>query len=160
MGSPALDVERSPSDRWPMDSNSKIPRAGARLRWPLLGIALFTLLVTNSLYRASGNEKLVVVPRHLVQAKARCAQLKLNPGPPPDFGSRAASDRFIPGTPATLIKNATIWTGRVDGLEIIQGDVLLDQGLVKAIGRVDVSLLAAVKDMVTVEANGAWVTPG
>jgi hypothetical protein len=58
--------------------------------------------------------------------------LHVLPGPPGDFNLRTESDRFVPGTHSVLIKNATIWTGRVDGLEIIKsGDVYLKNGLIK-----------------------------
>src|ERR1700733_10396247 len=41
----------------------------------------------------------------------RCRLLNVKPGVPHGFYHRAQSDRFVPSTPPTLIKNATIWTG-------------------------------------------------
>ena len=87
----------------------------------------------------------------------RCAALKTRPGPPSNFLERDVSDRFEEGTPATIIRNATIWTGGKNGTEIIYGDLLLDKGIVKAIG--DVSR-APIDNVRTIDARGAWVTPG
>ena len=154
-----LDVERSLSKHGAPDSRGQ--KRGTRLRWPIFCLLLFSLLATSLLYRTTRSDRVVSVPRYLTRAKARCSQLKLKPGPPSDFGSRTVSDRFVPGTPATLIKNASIWTGGVDGLEIIHGDIFLDKGLIKAIGRIDKELVDhSQKDFETVDAHGAWVTPG
>jgi predicted amidohydrolase YtcJ len=87
----------------------------------------------------------------------RCATLKTRPGPPSNFLERDVSDRFEEGTPATIIRNATIWTGEKNGTEIIYGDLLLDKGIVKTIG--DVSR-APIDNVRTIDARGAWVTPG
>ena len=87
----------------------------------------------------------------------RCASLRMKSGPPLNFEDRSASDRFEEGTPATIIRNATIWTGRENGTEIISGDLLLDKGIVKEIGQVPRTPL---RDVRTVDAGGAWVTPG
>ena len=87
----------------------------------------------------------------------RCASLRMKSGPPSNFADRSVSDRFEEGTQATLIKNATIWTGQKNGTEIIYGDLLLDKGVVKAIGEVPRTPL---RDVRIVDAGGAWVTPG
>src|ERR1700678_471493 len=42
----------------------------------------------------------------------RCAALNFMPSPPQDFYSREESDRFEPGTNATLIRNCVIFTGK------------------------------------------------
>lgn len=59
-------------------------------------------------------------------------------------------------------QNATIWTGRVEGLEVIKGDLLLHNGLIKDVGNVDRAILDSIRaeDLVTVDAKGAWVSPG
>ncbi|TFK25665.1 composite domain of metallo-dependent hydrolase [Coprinopsis marcescibilis] len=90
----------------------------------------------------------------------KCKALDVLPGPPKDFGKRKESDRFEPGTKPVLIRNATIWTGRDDGKEVLKGDVLLAHGVVKSVGDADVAELAEYADVVTVDAEGAWVTPG
>jgi hypothetical protein len=97
------------------------------------------------------------IPLEAQEILMRCASLRMTSGPPLNFADRSVSDRFEEGTPATLIKNATIWTGQKNGTEIIYGDLLLDKGIVKAIGQVPRSPL---HDVRTVDAGGAWVTPG
>lgn len=87
----------------------------------------------------------------------RCAALKAKPGPPANFFERSVSDRFEEGTPATIIRNATIWTGEKNGTEIIYGDLLLDKGIIQAIGQVP---RTPVHEARTIDARGAWVTPG
>ncbi|KAL0577323.1 hypothetical protein V5O48_004679, partial [Marasmius crinis-equi] len=92
----------------------------------------------------------------------RCRTLQVAPGPPSDFQSRQESDRFVPGTKPTLIKDAKIWTGTENGTQVIQGDILLDKGLIKAIGAIPKSVLSRYDDdeLVTVDARRRWVTPG
>jgi hypothetical protein len=87
----------------------------------------------------------------------RCAALKMRPGPPSNFLERKESDRFEEGTPATIIRNATIWTGEKNGTEIIYGDLLLDKGIVQAVGQVP---RTPVHEAHIIDARGAWVTPG
>jgi hypothetical protein len=97
------------------------------------------------------------IPLDAQQILMRCAALKAKPGPPSNFLERDVSDRFEEGTLATIIRNATIWTGEKNGTEIIYGDLLLDKGIVKAIGQVP---RTPVQDAQTIDAKGAWVTPG
>jgi hypothetical protein len=60
-----------------------------------------------------------------------------------------------------LLRNATIWTGGTRGFEIVEGDLLLDQGLIKAVGRLEPNILETYKmDLVEMDLEGAWVTPG
>lgn len=87
----------------------------------------------------------------------RCKWIDVLPGPPDDFDKRTENDRFIPGTPSVLIKNATIWTGKDNGHQVIHGDVLLENGLVKQVGNVELKGLKVGK---TIDAKGAWLTPG
>ncbi|KAI0371545.1 composite domain of metallo-dependent hydrolase [Pilatotrama ljubarskyi] len=89
----------------------------------------------------------------------RCAGLRAVPGPLTNFLARDRSDRFEPGTRATLIKNVTLWTGARNGTEIVYGDILLDKGLVRGIGDIPESLYAE-HDTDVVDAKGGWVTPG
>ncbi|KAF7330339.1 Carbohydrate esterase family 9 protein [Mycena venus] len=99
------------------------------------------------------------VPLHSEITLARCRALNAKPGPPPSFNRRTQSDRFQPGTRAVLVKNATIWTGRVDGLEVLRGDIFMDGGIIVAVGVVEKSVLDSHEHDV-VDAQGAWVTPG
>lgn len=91
---------------------------------------------------------------------ARCASLKAVPGPPPAFRSRDISDRYEPGTNGTWIKHGLIFSGEKNGTVIIKGDLLLDKGIVKAIGRIPGWMLDEVENLTTVDARGAWITPG
>ncbi len=97
------------------------------------------------------------IPLGAQEILTRCASLRMKSGPPLNFVDRSVSDRFEEGTPATLIRNATIWTGQKNGTEIIYGDLLLDKGIVKAVGQVPRTPL---RDVRIVDAGGAWVTPG
>ena len=58
-----------------------------------------------------------------------------------------------------------IWTGARNGTEIVYGDVLLDKGLVVAVGYIPPSLLddarqSARSEIRVEDLGGAWVTPG
>jgi len=57
----------------------------------------------------------VNVPINAAQIVDKCRALNVLPGPPSNFHERTQSDRYEAGTPPTLIKNATIWTGNADG---------------------------------------------
>ncbi|TFK91321.1 composite domain of metallo-dependent hydrolase [Polyporus arcularius HHB13444] len=102
----------------------------------------------------------VNIPLHADEALTKCRLLEVPPGPSPSFNSRTQSDRFVPGTQATLITNATIWTGGADGLEVINGDILLDGGIIQRVGDVDSDVLARYADITRVDAKGQWVSPG
>ena len=76
------------------------PPATRRLaHWLLLsGICTLALLRYNQfLYTQQ------VVPAHIANALDRCRSLTTVPGPPSDFHTRGASDRFEPGTRPTVI---------------------------------------------------------
>jgi hypothetical protein len=94
-------------------------------------------------------------PRNAGSVIARCRSLKLVPGTAPD---RQYSDRFVPGTKPTLLKNAKIWTGSHNGTHVVHGNVLLDKGLIQSVGEVDLASLPP--DTVVVDVKDAWVTPG
>ncbi|KAF9241521.1 hypothetical protein BU15DRAFT_87115 [Melanogaster broomeanus] len=78
---------------------------------------------------------------------ARC--LTWNLVLPSDFAHRTQSDRFVHGTPATLLTNASVWTGDSGGYELYGADILIDKGIIKRYN-----------DLVTVDVGGSWVTPG
>ncbi|KAK0457772.1 uncharacterized protein EV420DRAFT_1271277 [Desarmillaria tabescens] len=122
----------------------------------------FLLFASQALRLHWAKEKTARIPLHAAETLQKCKLLDVLPGPPPDFHSRTESDRFVPGTKATLLKNATIWTGRVNGLEVVRGDILLDKGIIKAVGVVEYDALAAhtVQDLVTYDVGGAWISPG
>lgn len=100
------------------------------------------------------------VPVNAAEILDKCNALKALPVPPSHFHQRSDSDRFEHGTHPTLFKNATIWTGRVSGNEVVSGDLLIDKGLIKAIGLIKDSTLAKYRDLVVIDAEGAWITPG
>ncbi|KAI0307234.1 hypothetical protein B0F90DRAFT_1686479 [Multifurca ochricompacta] len=125
----------------------------------LLALSLISFTCVFYWNGSSGNAWLHSqnMPLDAQEILMRCAALKMRPGPPSNFLERTVSDRFEEGTPATLIRNATIWTGEKNGSEVIYGDILLDKGIVKAVGQVPRTFL---HDVRTVDAGGAWVTPG
>ncbi|THH04772.1 hypothetical protein EW145_g5277 [Phellinidium pouzarii] len=143
------------------DNVLKTARRTRRRPWPMLVLIVLAFSVLSTHIYLSHSDSLrraVRIPANSAAVQARCANLKLKAGPSPTFSTRTSSDRFAPGTKSALIRNATIWTGRINGLEIIKGDILLEQGLIKALGHVEEILLD--DDTVTFDANGAWVTPG
>lgn len=102
-------------------------------------------------------------PKNARDIVARCKQLRTHAEPSDDFRGRSASDRFEEGTKPVLIKRAKIWTGRRNGTEVIEGDILLDKGIIKSIGRLDVmsdALSSYSGRLQVLDANSAWVTPG
>lgn len=91
---------------------------------------------------------------------SRCAALKFTPSPPQDFYSREESDRFELGTNATLIRNCVIFTGKDNGTEVIHGDILLDKGIIKGLGKISGRIIDNTPNLTIINANHAWVTPG
>ncbi|KAF5378365.1 hypothetical protein D9615_008768 [Tricholomella constricta] len=108
------------------------------------------------------------ITREVDRILARCKSITLPAGPSIlyDAASRLekGSDRYVNGTAPTLIQNAHIWTGTNNGTEIIYGDILLDNGLIVALGHIPRDLLVKVKatykTIETVDARGKWITPG
>lgn len=117
--------------------------------------SVFTLTRREHLFSKSP-----LVPSNAQDILRRCRQLNVTPGPPKDFNLRTASDRYEPGTATVLLKNATIWTGRSSGTEVIQGDLLLHKGIIKAVGDVILSDLPCCEAVEVIDLHGAWVTPG
>ncbi|KAF9481821.1 hypothetical protein BDN70DRAFT_830235, partial [Pholiota conissans] len=91
---------------------------------------------------------------------SRCTALEVAPGPPDSFHSREESDRFELGTNATWIRNCVIFTGKNNGTDIVHGDILLDKGIIKGVGKISRRILDSIENLTTVDADGAWVTPG
>ena len=98
------------------------------------------------------------------ELRAICKSIRTPAGPPQSFctATRTENDRFVPGTPPVLLRNATIWTGARNGTEVVYGDVLLDKGLVVAVGYIPPNLLESVgrPELTVLDVGGAWVTPG
>ncbi|THH05912.1 hypothetical protein EW146_g9771 [Bondarzewia mesenterica] len=136
-----------------------------RRRRPILFVSLVSLVFVCNTYlsysASRASPSLQTVPVNAQETMARCSALKMTPGPHEDFYEREESDRWEPGTNATLIRNATVWTGELEGGEtVVHGDVLLDRGIIKAVGDVPASLLRGMDNLTVVDAEGAWVTPG
>ena len=128
---------------------------------PLALLLLVSRLSGASIYNILGFSPKVDLPPHGSFTIARCRQLNMQAGPSDDFWSRSASDRFEPETKPILIQDGKIWTGGKNGTEIIYGDVLLENGLIKSISRFSVeSLQAYGSDLVVTDAKGSWITPG
>ncbi|KAJ7669334.1 carbohydrate esterase family 9 protein [Mycena polygramma] len=87
--------------------------------------------------------------------RVRSLVLQIALGEPPAGHPRAM--RGLKGTKGTVIRNATIWTGLDDGNEVVQSNILIDKGLIKKIGSVD---LRSYADVEVLDAAGAWVSPG
>ncbi|EIM86583.1 composite domain of metallo-dependent hydrolase [Stereum hirsutum FP-91666 SS1] len=118
-----------------------------------------TAFSTDSLFE-HGHHHCHRLPLHAQHILNKCSTLNAKPAPPPDFYERGQSDRFVRGTKPTLIRNATLWTGAVDGLETIRGDLLMEGGIIKAVGNVDAGLLKQHEAYESIDAKGAWITPG
>ncbi|KAF8332695.1 composite domain of metallo-dependent hydrolase [Cantharellus anzutake] len=128
--------------------------------WALIGVVIISSLGwTHHLGRSPSARH--VVPINAQQIIRECLSLNTLPGPPPSFASRTESDRYEPGTRVTLIQNATLWTGGDDGREVIVGgEILIDKGIIKAVGE-DISRLFDLRGNVfRINAELSWVTPG
>ena len=125
-------------------------------------------LIAQTVYFSSGDRSSVanITKADRAALLSKCANIHTPAGPPPSFSATTrlpeGSDRWVPGTPPTLLKNATIWTGARNGTEVVYGDVLLDKGLIVAVGYIPPNLLAAVKvrGVKVLDVAGKWITPG
>ncbi|GBE80175.1 predicted protein [Sparassis crispa] len=123
-------------------------------------LAVYNTYLTSTVSTSNSTVQVQHIPLNAQQILGQCAALRATVGPSIDFLERQRSDRFEPGTPPILIRNATIWTGARNGTETVRGDLYLEQGIVKGIGYVSQSLYAHVESLVEVNAQGGWVTPG
>jgi hypothetical protein len=131
------------------------------IRLPYLGILLLVCLQAVVLTFRTQSLTTSIIPIHASETLQKCRRLHTKPGPPPDFSLRQQSDRFVFGKRPTLLRNATIWTGGINGLEIVEGDLLLDRGLIKAVGKIQQNVLQAyTTDLIVIDLGAAWVTPG
>ncbi|KAJ3975274.1 hypothetical protein EV361DRAFT_524556 [Lentinula raphanica] len=143
-------------------------RPHRRYQHPLLRVALMLGLIIVSGYAGllmafqapNSRTSRAKVPIDAQQIVDKCANLDIQPSPPADFYTRKQSDRYVPGTKPVLIKNASIWTGNVDGVEVVLGDLFLDKGIIRAVGEVPVHMLDDLHHVTVIDANRSWVTPG
>ncbi|KAG8897875.1 hypothetical protein FRC00_003701, partial [Tulasnella sp. 408] len=151
------------------DSFPERRKSRPALQLSLSGIAVSALVSLYVVINLAGGDWLPFpghsahrVPIHAQKVLSECASLKAKPGVSASFAQRGKSDRFEPASARPqLIRNATIWTGRKDGTHVVRGDILLEGGLIKAVGPIPKKLLAQFgDDLVQTDVNGAWVTPG
>ncbi|KAI0635470.1 composite domain of metallo-dependent hydrolase [Trametes polyzona] len=151
------------------EPNIELRRTAARKRTYIAYALAILILILVQLVRAiyllqdgSHDHPLsATAPPHATDSLYKCRLLQpIARDPSPEFFSRAHSDRYVPGTTPTVIVNATIWTGRADGREILNADVLLDGGLIKKIGSVGRFAAEEYRGASRVDAQGKWVTPG
>ena len=145
-------------------NTTRVPLALQALGYCTLAVTLSVLasnyyLTSGFGYNKSPN-RVQRIPFDAQQILSKCALLNAVPGSPVRLAAREVSDRFENGTKPTLIRDATIWTGRENGTEVIFGDVLLDKGIVKGVGHIPPHYLQITSDLHIVDAQRAWVTPG
>ncbi|KAK0203390.1 hypothetical protein DFS33DRAFT_1383654 [Desarmillaria ectypa] len=127
----------------------------------LVPILLLCALLLSWAFNRADVPTLATVPFHAREILQKCQNLHVLPGKPLGFDSRAESDRYVRTTRPTLLKNATIWTGRVSGFEVVRGDLLMDKGLVKKVGDIKAEVLDAFGGELDVQdVGGAWVSSG
>jgi hypothetical protein len=122
---------------------------------------ILSVLVYFTLARVVGRPAQLPADETARRAKIleRCKYINTPAGPPPNFHTRTHSDRYLSGTKPLWLKNAKIWSGSRNGTEFIYGDILLDKGLIKAVGYIPPQLLSH-PELRVEDAKGAWVTPG
>ena len=127
---------------------------------------IYTLSPLRTTFRREfGNDQINADRAKLL---SKCSTIRLPAGPPADYATssrlHSGSDRWVPGTPPTLLRNAKIWTGARNGTEIVYGDILLDKGLIVAVGYIPPSLISATtgagSEMRVQDVGGKWITPG
>lgn len=145
-----------------MEKQQPYPLRGTRktvFQSLLVAVSLAVVTITTFSYSLSGHNE-TAVPINAKDIIRKCQAINVLPGPPADFHLRKTSDRFEPGTPPTLIINATIWTGGEAGTEVIRGDLILDGGVIVEAGTVKDKALLKYENLNVIDAEGAWVTPG
>ncbi|PPQ63486.1 hypothetical protein CVT24_005143 [Panaeolus cyanescens] len=138
------------------------PRSSRKVLFQSLLVAasLAVVTITTFSYSLGHHREESTVPINAKEIIHKCQALDVLPGPPADFHLRKTSDRFEPGTPPTLIINATIWTGGGSGTEILHGDIVLDGGVIVEAGSIKDKFLTKYHNLNIIDAEGAWVTPG
>jgi hypothetical protein len=167
MSTPSIAISHSRVSRYLLDPSQisicrpRIRRLLSFLTVLFVVFSFYTIWFNN--HKTSPNSQLVL---------ERCKAISTPAGPPSDFKPssriKKGSDRYVPGTPPTLILNAKIWTGTDNGSNVLFGDILLDKGLVLFVGPMPRHLLdkyqgrrkTSENEIVVVDAAGKWVTPG
>ncbi|KAK0494473.1 carbohydrate esterase family 9 protein [Armillaria luteobubalina] len=134
---------------------------GSSLSRCLAAVLLICTLSLSWVFNRANDLTLAAIPLHAENILQKCRNIHVLPGPQAEFASRTESDRYVPSTQPTLLKNATVWTGRVSGFEIVRGDLLMDKGMIKKVGVIDVEMLDGFgADLIVQDVGGAWVSPG
>lgn len=163
------DVEKAPlvPDVIADDEDDKKTRSRYRRGWTELlipAIVLLWLLKPAQLFEFPFPRPAPSpVPDFVKEGLRQCEIIQRpNPNPQPFTAKRKVSDRHVPGTKPTVLKNGTVWTGEKDGQEVLEGATLyLDGGVIRKIGsEKEILELVADKDADVVDLHGAWVTPG
>lgn len=155
-------------DKLPTYNEVVAARFRPRTRWNLKYFSLLCLcgLYATVLWSRSISRTLFVhdesasLPVRAQEALYNCKMLSVKPGPPDDFHQRSQSDRFVKGTPPTLLRNVSVWTGDSAGYELQGVDILLDKGIIKFVGQAYQGLLQEYSNLITLDVGGSWVTPG
>ncbi|KAL4067994.1 hypothetical protein J3A83DRAFT_3786026 [Scleroderma citrinum] len=147
--------------RWTVSEDISTTRRWSRLYLAVvLFVALYYYHIGSATFQPASSQPLhpetSAKREHIL---AQCKYARTPAGPPSDFHSRQQSDRYVPGTKPTLITNATIWTAGQNGTEVVHGDVLLHEGMIKAVGNVPLHLYQNLQ-LEVIDVHGAWVTPG
>lgn len=129
-----------------------------RIQWGLLFCAFLVAYCVRFGWFFDTHSSAVQLDKDAIVGQ--CAHLSVKPGPPETFSQRVVSDRYQEGTRPIFIRNATIWTGRVQGFEVLQGDLLLAHGLIKAVGDIDEGMLSTLSDVETVDVHGCVFSHG
>ncbi|WFD26574.1 hypothetical protein MNAN1_001557 [Malassezia nana] len=163
LGAPYRDNELwaerdAPKESEPLYSLPQRRRRIARMRVVLLPLAAASVWWMRSLLlgfqRSAGQPDRNVHQALWKEAHTQCTYARAPAGAPPVFSTRTVNDRLVPGTPATVIRNATVFTG--DRI-LHEMDVLLDHGLIQFVSPTADRRRA---DAVEIHAAGAWLTPG
>lgn len=144
------------------------PRQATRSRLQVIIPLLACTLLASYVYMLSLNPIAIpgatshAVPHDFQDILSTCGSLRETPSVAKDFARRTESDRWVPGSDATWIRNASIWTGSRAG--VVHGDILLGRGVIKFVGKLTEgrvrNLGVDFDKLKVVNANGAWVTPG
>ncbi|KAJ3872229.1 hypothetical protein F5051DRAFT_433195 [Lentinula edodes] len=112
---PSFTMEKAIIAPYSEERPSRVKSRQYRLLRAALAFSLLVACGYAGLFTAyttpRGADTRVKVPINVHEIIRKCAHLNDIPGPHPSFGSRKESDRYVPETKPTWIKNATIWTG-------------------------------------------------
>ncbi|PFH51544.1 hypothetical protein AMATHDRAFT_175162 [Amanita thiersii Skay4041] len=131
------------------------------LTWALPALLIFFGTPVFVSVKKAIHLKILEPPVHVSSGLSKCAALREKVAYTETFHDRTHSDRFAAGAKSVLIKRARIWTGDKNGTEIMRGDILLENGIIRRVGRsLDASLDVDASSLTVLDVDDAWVTPG